>query len=277
MEAKKNPKYLRAMVEAVKEFKAALEHFLTFHVVNGEEGLGVARGIAPAVFRKEDAAPEEISQAHSAVAAAAGRAAEAPGLTNMYFGIAGIPQPVDPVSSWGTIAQPKPLLEPINILDACDQMIGRLEGLALKAEAEMPPEIGVKSMHPLVWAAAAKLWRDNHFKQAVAAAAESLVTHVKGRTSRFDVSGTRIWQVVYSDMDPQPGEPRLRWPGDPKNEDVKTMNNGLRSFGSGVQSTIRNPSSHGVSELSEQEGLERLAVLSLLARWVDECELQEAQ
>jgi hypothetical protein len=78
-------------------------------------------------------------------------------------------------------------------------------------------------------------------------------------------------------MNPQPDEPRLRWPGDPKSEDVKTMNNSLRSSGSGVQSTIRNPSSHGVSELSEQEGLERLAVLSLLARWVDECELQGAQ
>jgi hypothetical protein len=40
--------------------------------------------------------------------------------------------------------------------------------------------------------------------------------------------------------------------------------------------TIRNSVAHGVGELGEQDALEQLSTLSLLARWVDECELTEA-
>jgi hypothetical protein len=44
----------------------------------------------------------------------------------------------------------------------------------------------------------------------------------------------------------------------------------------GVQMTIRNSAAHGVGELDEQAALERLTTLSLLARWLDECDLVEA-
>lgn len=33
---------------------------------------------------------------------------------------------------------------------------------------------------------------------------------------------------------------------------------------------------HGRGEMTEQEAVERLSVLSLLARWVDQCDLIEA-
>ena len=55
------------------------------------------------------------------------------------------------------------------------------------------------------------------------------------------------------------------------------MNIGLRQFAPGAQLTIRNPTAtHGPGELTEQEAVERLSVLSLLARWVDQCDLIEA-
>lgn len=54
------------------------------------------------------------------------------------------------------------------------------------------------------------------------------------------------------------------------------MNDGLRQFAPGMQMTIRNPAAHSLDELTDQEALERLAALSLLARWVDECDLQSA-
>jgi hypothetical protein len=54
------------------------------------------------------------------------------------------------------------------------------------------------------------------------------------------------------------------------------MNDGLRSYAPGVQMLIRNPTTHTAENMSEQEALERLAALSLLARWLDECELVEA-
>lgn len=41
--------------------------------------------------------------------------------------------------------------------------------------------------------------------------------------------------------------------------------------------TIRNPATHGTAEMSKQEAAERLAVLSLLARWVDHCDLMKAR
>lgn len=39
---------------------------------------------------------------------------------------------------------------------------------------------------------------------------------------------------------------------------------------------IRNVAAHEEDELSEHEALEQLAALSLLARWIDECELEDA-
>ncbi|WP_199434814.1 TIGR02391 family protein [Qaidamihabitans albus] len=148
--------------------------------------------------------------------------------------------------------------------------------MILQAEAERPPSVGAEAMHPAVWGAASRLWRDGHFREAVAGAAEAVVLMVKIRTKRNDVSETSLWQQTFSDKEPQPGQPRLRWPGDPHDRDVSTMNSGLRSFAPGVQMTIRNSAAHGVGELDDQSALERLATLSLLARWVDECDLVEA-
>lgn len=54
------------------------------------------------------------------------------------------------------------------------------------------------------------------------------------------------------------------------------MNDGLRQLTPGVQMTIRNSATHDTGQMPEQLALERLATLSLLARWVDECDLIEA-
>jgi hypothetical protein len=193
-------------------------------------------------------------------------------LTNTFIGVQGVGV-VDPIAAWHTITGPKPVLEPPDILSACDLAIGRLDGLIRKAEAEAPPTIGAASMHPLVWNAAKRLWRDGHFRAAVAAAADALVAQVKIMTGRNDIAETALWQETFSDKPPTPDKPRLRWPGEPSHRDVKTMNDGLRQFAPGVHMTIRNPAAHSNAELGEQDALERLATLSLLARWVDECQL----
>jgi hypothetical protein len=130
-------------------------------------------------------------------------------------------------------------------------------------------------MHPVVWGAARRLWRDGHFREAVAGASEAVVAVLKARTKRNDLSATDLWRQTFSEKEPRPGQPRLRWPGNPQDQDVKTMNSGLLSFAPGVQMTIRNSAAHGLGELDEQSALERLAALSLLARWVDDCDLVE--
>ena len=255
-------------------FRAALDDFLELHVLN--VGLGsMAPGFAPAVLPRDDASPEEIARRQTKVSRLAGLASSAVPLTGVQIAVQGTGE-IDPISAWLTITRPKPILEASDVLDACDQALGRLDGLILQAEAERPPSIGAEAMHPTVWGAARRLWRDGHFREAVAAAAEAVVLMVKTRTRRNDIAETALWQQVFSEREPVAGQPRLRWPGDPSDRDVSTMNSGLRSFAPGVQMTIRNSVTHGVGELGEQAALERLAVLSLLAGWVDECDLIEA-
>ncbi|MFF5706567.1 TIGR02391 family protein [Streptomyces sp. NPDC012794] len=96
-------------------------------------------------------------------------------------------------------------------------------------------------------------------------AAEALIAHVQQRTGRHDLAATSFWQQIFSEAPPNTGEPRLRWPGDPTNQSVKTMNSGLRFFAPGVQMTIRNTSAHGTDEMTAQDAFERLGTLSLLA------------
>jgi hypothetical protein len=274
MEARKNPDYLRSLAQAVTDFRDALVAFLELHVANEGVG-GLARGIVPAVFPRDDAEPEEIARRQAKVSRLAGLAASAVPLTGISMGVQGAGV-VDPITNWQTITRPKPLLEASDVLGACDQALGRLDGLVLQAEAERPPNVGAEAMHPTVWGAAARLWRDGHFREAVSGAAEAVVLMVKTRTKRNDVAESSLWQQAFSDKDPQPGQPRLRWPGDPSDRDVSSMNAGLRSFAPGVQMTIRNSVAHGLGELDEQAALERLSTLRLLAHWVDECDLVEA-
>lgn len=270
MDPADNPDYLRALAEAVTAFREELVAFLEMHVAN----TFMARGLAPAVLPRDDADPVAIAAQRSRVARAAGRTGGAVGLTQMYIAVQGRGL-IDPIAAWENMTQPKPLLEPTDVLGACDQMLGRLEGMIVKAEAQRPPTIGAEAMHPLIWGAARRLWLDRHYRQAVSAAADALVGNVKSLTGRTDLPETSLWQQVFSKDAPAPSSPRLRWPGPSSDRNVISMNDGLRQYAPGVQMTIRNPAAHDAVDLDEQLALERLAALSLLARWVDACELVE--
>jgi hypothetical protein len=268
VDPKRNPDYLRTVIQAVEEFRDSFLRFMELHVPN----TSLARGIAPAVFPRNGADKDEIDKARVATDRAAGRASAAPGLTNAYIAVQGLGV-VDPLAVWSAITDPKPPLEPQNILSAADTMIGRLEQMVAEAEALAPPKVGVETLHPLIWGAAAALWRDGHRRLAVAAACEALIGQVKARLGRYDVPDTALWQQAFSTSAPEPGKPRLRWPGSPEDMTVKAMNDGLRLFAPGVQLLVRNQAVHSTDEIGDQDALERLAALSLLARLVQDCEL----
>jgi hypothetical protein len=260
----------------VGEFRDAFDAFMKFHVLNGEPGqigTGVARGIAPAALVRRDVNQDDLAAARKRVALAAGRSASAADLTGTLIGVQGLGT-VNPIANWHTVTNPKPVLEPVHVVDSADYIIARLEGLALEAEAGRPPSVGVAAMHPTVWGAAKRLWEDGHRRQAVAAAAEAVALMLKARIGRNDASDTSLWQQTFSDK-AKPGVAQLRWPGDPADQGVISMTAGLRQFAPGVQMTIRNSATHGSGDLDEQEAIERLATLSLLARWLDMCELIE--
>jgi uncharacterized protein (TIGR02391 family) len=272
-DADRNPTYLRDLAGHVAEFRDAFVSFLELHTPTY---MGPGRGMVPPVSPLDDADEAELAARRVRVSTAAGRARRAPSLTGVRFGVQGISGAVDPIAAWNTVTQPKPALEPANIIDACGQMIGSLEDMAARAEVELPPTVDVAQMHPAAWGQAARLWRDGHYRQAVSAAADGVVQLVKSRTGGPELDDTTRWNQAFSEKDPEPGRPRLRWPGDQTDRTVVSMNDGLRRFAPGAQMTIRNPATHGPGEMTQQEAVERLSVLSLLARWVDQCDLIEA-
>ena len=57
----------------------------------------------------------------------------------------------------------------------------------------------------------------------------------------------------------------------------RSMQRGARALAEGIYAGIRNPFNHeSPHDIDEQVALEYLAALSILARWVDESELEEA-
>lgn len=138
------------------------------------------------------------------------------------------------------------------------------------------PTMAADALHPTIWEAASKLWADGHYGQAVQRAATFLNAHLQDLCGRHDVSDSGLMSQVFSVNPPEPGRPRLRWPGDDNDLTVKAMRTGLLQFSQGCFMAIRNPATHTTDEISKQVALEQLATLSTLARWVDVCELVEA-
>ncbi|MEU8523952.1 TIGR02391 family protein [Streptomyces sp. NPDC048577] len=266
MDASRNPEYLRKTTEAVTEFREAFKAFMELHTETKDAGFG--RGLLPAAVARDGVSPEDLQAATDRVARAAGRASAAPGLTRMYVGVAGSSEPVDPIAAWRTVITPKPLLEPGDVLDSAEQILGRLEALTDKAEAELPPTTGVEAMHPTIWGAARKLWLDGHFRLAVQSAAETLTSQLKTRTGLANMDATNVYERVFNSRNPV-----LTWPGDPGDRTVSSMQNGLSKYAPGLNMAVRNTATHVTSdEMTAQQALERLAALSLLAHWIDECE-----
>lgn len=164
-------------------------------------------------------------------------------------------------------------------LDLARRALGTLataEETARNIKGTSAPTMAADSLHPLVWEAASKLWHDHHYGPAVQRAATFLNAHVQDLTGRRDVSDSALMAQALSASPPESGKPRLRWPGDDADLTVKAMRAGLLQFSQGCFMGIRNPATHSTSDAAAQEALEQLAVLSTLARWIDQCVLVEA-
>lgn len=230
----------------------------------------MAVGIAPAVLPKDDSDQQRVRVLTAELNRLAGALMDLSGVTDVRISVQGAGV-LDPFVNWERMLEPKPLLDAPVVRSCCLQAAGRLEGLKAKAEAFSSPTIEPSLLHPLVWAAAQRLWNDGHLRQAVAASAEAVSGQMKQLTGRNNASDTSLWQQAFAIADPQEGKPRLRWPGDADNQDVKTMQAGLLTFAPGVNMVIRNPATHVAEDFTQQDGLEQLATLSVLAKFVDRC------
>ena len=57
---------------------------------------------------------------------------------------------------------------------------------------------------------------------------------------------------------------------------LEPLGKALNALATGLNMTVRNVATHTLNELSEQEGMERLAAYSYFARLLDQCEIRKA-
>lgn len=277
-----NVDYLKRLEEAVEKFEDAFEAWMKTQI----EGDHVAsRGLFPTVWAKDDADPIATRALELKVAEAAGAAATAVSVTGAYIFVAGMGA-LDPVSNWFTMSSPKALFAPHDIRTTAANVKGRLSAMLAEAQAandSEAPGFAPSQLHRLVWTAAAAHWTTHHYRVAVREASEALTSHWRTKLGREDADGTPFWQQTLSPGDPAPGRPKLVWPGDDADKTVRSMRagleplaKGLADLASGLNLTVRNPTTHSRTDLTEQEGLERLAEYSYLARMLDQCEVRAA-
>jgi hypothetical protein len=141
------------------------------------------------------------------------------------------------------------------------------------------PDLTAEQFHPWVWEAAAPLWYAGSRQEAVHAAARSVNARMQQKRGHHDKSDTALCREFFSLDKPVPGRPRLRFRGYSGSDSTwRSRQQGAMDFGAGCFEGIRNPAAHEHGlVLSEQVALEQLAAFSLLARWVDECEVEAVQ
>lgn len=155
---------------------------------------------------------------------------------------------------------------------------------ALKRDQELrenlgdnAPEISASHLHPWVWEGARSLWQSGHYREAVEGSIRKLNAETQNKLGRRDLSEDDLFKQAFSEQSPALGAPRLHRMQDDGSKTFKSVQRGARNLAEGVFAGIRNPLAHEAEvDMPEQQALEYLAALSVLARWVDESSLETA-
>lgn len=138
------------------------------------------------------------------------------------------------------------------------------------------PQIDASLLHPWVWNGAMSLWESGHYAEAVLSAGKKVNAETQNKVGRRDVSEAKLFREAFSLDPPKPGVNRLRLGEDDGGPSFQNRNRGAMDYAAGWYTAIRGPDSHEpTEELPEHVALERLAALSVLARWVDAAETAE--
>ena len=171
-------------------------------------------------------------------------------------------------------------------LEAAERLNGILQQQE-KLDAILGPKgpvLAAEGLHKWVWHAAVNLWDNGHFKEAVHSAASAVEEQTCLKIDRSDLTGTSIFNEAFSLGAPEPGRPRLRFAhieetagSGQMSQEWKSAHEGAMAFGRGCFQGIRNLQAHGTADLPEQQALEYLAALSVLARWVDDARTEQSE
>jgi hypothetical protein len=139
------------------------------------------------------------------------------------------------------------------------------------------PRLSASELHPAIWGAAAALWDNGHFRQAVQTAATALEGLLQATTGPAE-SGEKL-AGLFSTNEPAKGSPRLRLRNvDPSSKTWESAHNGAAALVRGAFMGVRNLMSHpGWPEPDASEALEMLAVLSCVAHLIDRCDVERAK
>lgn len=139
------------------------------------------------------------------------------------------------------------------------------------------PELSAANLHPWIWSGASSLWRSGHYREAVEGAIRKLNAEAQNKLGRRDVSEIDLFNQAFSEQSATAKSSRLHRMPDDGSKTFKSVQRGARMFAEGVFAGIRNPLAHEAdNEMPEQQALEYLAALSVLARWVDESTVEVA-
>jgi hypothetical protein len=133
------------------------------------------------------------------------------------------------------------------------------------------PTLPADSLHPWVWSAAEPSWRSELYRAAVHHAATALCEQIQKKVNRFDISDSQLVSEAFSEKEPSGDTLRLRVPGNPGSQTVRSRQVGALALARGVFLAIRNPAAHETVEWSQQESLEYLATISTVARIIESC------
>jgi len=207
VDADKDPLRLLRLQVAVFQFRRKLEELLTYY----EPTQRPQRSKSPVTMADFEPLPNvdrvRQGQLRDEVTQVAAKASDATALTGVSITSPKFRGPLDPFDAWPLIFRPEPPVKLSDIFDACSRMLEKLDGMIRVADADSPPTIRPKAIHPLIWDSAADLWRDNHRRQAVATAAEALITHVKTLMGRNDIPETSLWQETFRCSRRRPASP----------------------------------------------------------------------
>jgi hypothetical protein len=142
---------------------------------------------------------------------------------------------------------------------------------------ENAPELSAAELHRWIWSGAKSLWQSGHYREAIEGAIRKLNAEAQNKVGRRDVSEADLFKQAFTLDTAVQGKARLRRMPPDDSDTYKSVQRGAMTFAEGVFAGIRNPLSHEADqELSEQEALEYLAALSVLARWVDASTVEAA-
>jgi uncharacterized protein (TIGR02391 family) len=154
-------------------------------------------------------------------------------------------------------------------------MLADLDDVATRLRPEAPT-LPADQLHPWVWDAARTFWDAGAHAVAVEQAAKSITAHTQQKTG-CQLADDDLMSQVWSDEPPKASRPRLRFPGDRTTKTWQSRQRGARSLAQGCYGGIRNIVAHEHAPgWPQQLALEYLACLSVLARWINEAEVEGA-